>query len=139
MANNFHSIMSRFVEGVENSTALHGRILCTRIIIKKNELMGQGRISEIIHPVYKWQDASRTPGPGGRGGRRARALAAAPARSSPPPPLPGKDRPHRGFGPRQAGRRAALAGPLPAGRSLSSPGSGSAGAQRPVEPHCIFH
>lgn len=43
---------------------------------KNNELMNQGRISESIHPVYKWQDASRTPSPGGR--------AATPARSSPP-------------------------------------------------------
>lgn len=54
--------MSCVVKGVENSTALHGRILCTGI----NDLMSKGRLSESTHPVYKWQDASRTPGPGGR-------------------------------------------------------------------------
>lgn len=32
---------------------------------KNNELMSQGRIALSIHPVYKWQDASHAPKPGG--------------------------------------------------------------------------
>lgn len=35
---------------------------------KNNELMSQDRIALNIHPVYKWQDASHTPSPGGRAG-----------------------------------------------------------------------
>lgn len=57
MTNNFNSIMSCFVKAVENSVALHGRILCTGI----NDLMSKGRFSESTHPVYKQQDASHTP------------------------------------------------------------------------------
>lgn len=47
---------------------------------KNNELMRQGRISESIHPVYKWQEESLSPSPGAR--------EAAPAQSSPLPLLP---------------------------------------------------
>lgn len=94
MINNFNSITSCFVKGVENSIALHGRILYTGI----NDLMSKGRFSESTHPVYKGQDASRTPGPGGRAGHRAEAP------RSPALPLPRENSSHRGSAPRRAGQ-----------------------------------
>lgn len=130
MINNFNSITSCFVKGVENSLALHGRILYTGI----NDLMSKGRFSESTHPVYKGQDASRTPGPGGRAGHRAEAPRSrrflCPGRT-----VPIEAQLHVGQGRRtcRSGRAS-----LPARPSLSSLGSASAGGQRPAESRRVF-
>lgn len=104
MTNNFNSVMSCFVQGVETSIASRGRILCTGI----NDLMSKGRFFERTHPVSKEQDGPPAqPSPGavrssGRGPEH-------PAR-----PLPGRTAPMEAqlCSGRAAGPAVLLPGPL---------------------------
>lgn len=130
MTNNFNSVMSCFVQGVETSIASRGRILCTGI----NDLMSKGRFFERTHPVSKEQDGPPAQ-PGGRAElwQRPRAPSASFAR---------ENSSHGGSALLGQGRRtcrAAARASLPARPALSPLGSLSAGGQRPAGSRSVFH